>query len=329
MDTNRATAIDRALALPEIVALIVLHQYPADILACSAVSRSLRASFAPFVWQDLCYGPPWPSNRDAPSRCIYAQRLPDIVAHAAVQNRIEAQNQIVATFKDIAPRIRTLIINNHESIFPLQLGAACSQLQSLSISGIPTTEVASAHWVNCKTMMRRNRHHLQSLSLFSWNYDFTRLQPGQPNWNPILGCTKSWNLRSLSLVRCRIRGRHMAAFWVICSRLERLILDRVQLHIDLPHSPPSTQAQSHVPSRGGYSPIQQALDLLWTTGDGGLLRYGLSESRTLQEIHRGGTRQVSNRLQTSGDLERAPGPGHVGNVFQLATVRAFMDRPQA
>jgi hypothetical protein len=63
------------------------------------------------------------------------------------------------------------------------------------------------------------------------------------------------------------------------------------------------------------------LDLPWTTGNDGLYQYGLSESRELQEIHKGGTRQVSKRLQTPGDFERTPSPGHVGYLFQLAVVQ--------
>jgi len=245
MDTGAqgatATAIGCAFALPEIVALIVSHLLPADILACSAVSSVLRESFAPFVWQDLCFGPPWPPNRDVdPSRRISCESLPDVIPHITVQNRREARNQILTTFRNVAPLIRTLTIRNHESIFPLQLGAACSQLQSLDISGSFPEDTTPAHWINCKMMMRRNRDHLRSLSLLNWTYDCTVKPPfGQPNWSPILGCTNSLNLQSLSLDRCSIRGRHMAAFWTVCLRLVSLSMVNVLLHLDLPHPPPT------------------------------------------------------------------------------------------
>jgi len=198
MDTDRGTttAIDRALALPEIVAFIVSYLQPADILACSAVSKTLRESFAPFVWEDLFFGPPWhPSSGTGRPRAISSERLPDIISDITVQNRMETRNQILATFRNVAPRVRTLTIRNRESIFPLQLGAACSQPQSLAISGISPEGATPAHWINCKMMVRRNRDHLRSLSLFKCTYDSTeKPRPGQPNWIPILACTKSWNL---------------------------------------------------------------------------------------------------------------------------------------
>ncbi|KAF9998075.1 hypothetical protein BGZ79_008237 [Entomortierella chlamydospora] len=48
-----------ALDLPEIVFGIAQYLDAADVLACSAVSKSFYCSFAPFVWQDLHFGQPY------------------------------------------------------------------------------------------------------------------------------------------------------------------------------------------------------------------------------------------------------------------------------
>ncbi|KAG0226496.1 hypothetical protein B0O80DRAFT_469615 [Mortierella sp. GBAus27b] len=229
--------IHHALGLLEIVEQVAIHLDPADILACSAVSKLLRASFAPLVWRDLHFGPRWAINR---RRNPYARSIPaKLLDREALRLPVDMdRRQLVETFCNISPWVRSLSIYSHGSVFPSQLGAACSRVESITMStSYSIREVlTAAQWTNYKLMMRRNRDHLRSLNLGNWlNDSRKRILPGQPNWNPLLACTKSYNLRSLSLTDCWIRGRHMDAFWTVGARLEVLNLEAVVLHLDLPH----------------------------------------------------------------------------------------------
>ncbi|KAG0226495.1 hypothetical protein B0O80DRAFT_247339 [Mortierella sp. GBAus27b] len=252
-------SVHHALGLLEIVEQVAIHLDPADILACSAVSKLLRDSFAPLVWRDLRFEYPWTLNRRTSpySRNITAKH-PDkrALCRPGDMDWTEYRRQLAETFCNITPWVRSLTIYSHDSIFPSQLGAACSRIESItvgipySIKDVPRTAVC---WTNCKLMMRRNRDHLRSLSLPNWISDGRkRTVPGQPNWNPLLACTKSYNLRSLNLACSCIPGRHMDAFWTVGARLEVLILNNVFLHLDLPRSavPKKTKrADSENPSR--------------------------------------------------------------------------------
>jgi len=209
------TVTTHALGLPEIVSAIVQYLEAPDVLACSIVSKPLRTLFVPYVWRDLHFG----------SCQLKCNRAP--FARSVVMKNLSSTGNSLNTdaLLEQAPLVRSLIIHDHESIIPLQLGAACTRLESLAVNGLLLWKDShtAAHWTNCKKMVQRNRLHLRSLSLVGWKYDETKKpKRGQPIWSPLLSCAQSWNLRSLKLQDCRLRKRDWDAFWIICERLEAL-----------------------------------------------------------------------------------------------------------
>ncbi|KAF9355216.1 hypothetical protein BGX26_006834 [Mortierella sp. AD094] len=216
-----------ALEIPEIVLKVVWHLNAAEVLACSSVSRSFYSSFAPHVWQDLHFG--------QPTLDLDLEPLARILSSNGAPGHFGRPD-----FLKIAPWLRSIIIGG------------------LSPSDEAHT---NKHWDNCKKIFRQNRSSLQSVSLINWKYDpHNKPVPGRPLWNPILKCAQAWNLRSLSLERCMIRGKHSNLFWTICERLERLRLDDVQF--DLSKSPLGRETNKRVTAPGDSAPeITVELDL--------------------------------------------------------------------
>ncbi|KAK3823427.1 MAG: hypothetical protein J3Q66DRAFT_331810 [Benniella sp.] len=208
------TATTHALGLPEIVSAIVQYLEAPDVLACSTVSKSLRTLFVPYVWRNLHFG----------SCQLKCNRTP-FARSVAIKNLSGTGNSLdMDALLEHAPLVRSLIIHDHESITPLQLGAACTRLESLTVSGLLLWEDShtDVHWINCMNMVQRNRLHLRSLSLVGWKYDETKRPTDQPFWSPLQSCAQSWNLRSLKIQDCRLRERDWEAFWILCERLEAL-----------------------------------------------------------------------------------------------------------
>ncbi|KAI8345234.1 hypothetical protein B0O80DRAFT_474686 [Mortierella sp. GBAus27b] len=226
-----------ALELPEIAALVAAHLDTRDHLACSSVSKALRSSFGPLAWQALSFGqlnPPAPPPRPDDIRAIRDPLDMSILDTDCIMITTQEDHELSNDLCNITPWIRSLFIHDHTTISPLTLGASCNHLETIHLPALSVHEPrhTAAHWTLCKKMMRRNRPHLKSLLLTGWGYrlaDMRKPIPGQPVWNPILMCTHAWNMQSLTLVNCRIRGRHMQAFWTICKRLETLGLDFVYL----------------------------------------------------------------------------------------------------
>ncbi|KAG0055024.1 hypothetical protein BGZ83_009794 [Gryganskiella cystojenkinii] len=155
---------------------------------------------------------------------------------------------------------RSLCYHGHGSTLQFTLGKDCTKLESLSIKGpIPyigneatgnrlhETAITRAIRIHgegggpylreyhdkCKSLLRQNREHLQHLTIrdFDWHVG-ERLRPGLPNWNPLISCASGLHhLRSLTLIRCSMRGRHVKALWAIGSTLESLTLEEVYMNI--------------------------------------------------------------------------------------------------
>ncbi|KAG0362095.1 hypothetical protein BGZ54_008768 [Gamsiella multidivaricata] len=236
----------RALDLPEILLQVAFYLNAADVWVCSYVCRSFYSVFAPLVWRDLHFGTPC---RLDPEQAPLARSF-KILTHVAATDVSapdrtadgggqEPRNPFLETFQSNAPWVRSLTINNQDATLPLQLGMVCQQLESITIAGLSLDEKknhVAEHWDSCKLMMMRNRTHLRSLTLVDWFYSpDKKAQYGRPVWNPILRCTRAWNLRSLRLENCAIRGKHLEAFWKVCERLETLYMDHTSF--DLPLRP--------------------------------------------------------------------------------------------
>ncbi|KAF9939987.1 hypothetical protein BGZ67_008530 [Mortierella alpina] len=65
------------------------------------------------------------------------------------------------------------------------------------------------------------------------------------------------NLRTLVLVKCKILGRQLDAFWTLCSRLESLELDEVDMDLSLPPTSTKTRSQRDRPSSARLPQLQE------------------------------------------------------------------------
>ncbi|KAF9982640.1 hypothetical protein BGZ65_002630 [Modicella reniformis] len=225
---------------------------------CGEQAGILYDLFTPYVWQELHFGTPCKMDRrKLPfARSIIIEESSNIATKGTTEDELD-----VDALLEKAPWIRTLVIHDHESLIPLQLGAACTRLESITVAGFSMLKngPTAAHWANCKEMIRRNRTCLRSLSLVGWNYQTLRKPgPAQPIWNPILSCTRSWNLRSLKLEKCVLRKREWNAVWTVCERLETLELDNTQHDLILPPILPIRNRSSAVIGNNGQFQIQSS-----------------------------------------------------------------------
>ncbi|KAK3810065.1 MAG: WD40-repeat-containing domain protein [Benniella sp.] len=217
-----------------------------DLVSISAICRSFRASFAPYLWQDIRFGAiPTSTSKEPrylPSKKFISIKNSLLSTTNQDTNHVSAASLMAKVSQDLQNAtqwIRSIAIHSHDSLLPLAFGASCNRLETIHLRAlsIHSQRHTDAHWTFCKKMLRQNRPHLKSLLLFGWEnmyHDNFKPARGRPVWNPILKCSQAWNLRSLVMVDCRIRGRHMNAFWTVCQRLERLVLDNVVLHSTRP-----------------------------------------------------------------------------------------------
>ncbi|KAI1314563.1 hypothetical protein EDD11_001992 [Mortierella claussenii] len=99
-------------------------------------------------------------------------------------------------------------------------------------------QYTNAYRQRCKQLLKQNRGTLKELLVQGFlSPPWKAAGRGKSFWSPILSCVYHEQLRTLQLLECTIRGRHLKAFWKICERLERLDMDAVQL--DVSHLPAS------------------------------------------------------------------------------------------
>ncbi|KAF9181236.1 hypothetical protein BGZ51_003043 [Haplosporangium sp. Z 767] len=227
-----------ALELPEIRFRIGWYLDSIQALSCSQICRSFYTSFAPLVWQDLHFGSPThprPELEHNLTKRPLARSLS--FDHTSGIHNQHSPEDLLHVLQGKVGWIRSLSIHSHESIHQFSLGAGCNRLESITLEALPFDDVFDQkYWKNCRMLIKQNRATLQSLSLLHWKFQSFKPVPGQPQWNPILSCTEHMQLRSLSLVKCRIRGRHLDAFWTICQRIENLELEEVDIDLSLPPS---------------------------------------------------------------------------------------------
>ncbi|KAK3810066.1 MAG: quinon protein alcohol dehydrogenase-like superfamily [Benniella sp.] len=261
-----------ALELPEIAFRIVDHLDIQDLVSISAICRSFRASFAPYLWQDIRFGAiPTSTSKEPrylPSKKFISIKNSLLSTTNQDTNHVSAASLMAKVSQDLQNAtqwIRSIAIHSHDSLLPLAFGASCNRLETIHLRAlsIHSQRHTDAHWTFCKKMLQQNRPHLKSLLLFGWETmyrDISKPARGRPVWNPILKCSQAWNLRSLVMADCRIRGRHMGALWTVCQRLERLVLDNVVLHSTRPdvliNNSHATRVIKNIPG------LSQAMSLL-------------------------------------------------------------------
>lgn len=228
-----------ALELPEILYRIGLYLDADQVLACSFVCRAFYNAYSPLVWNDLHFSLTNEQLRLIREKTPLARKIS--FRHLFESNELERDTQeLIYILQDRAPWMRCLTIHQHESVQQFSsFGPGCNKVETMSIEGIPLAGEYGdqTYWRSCKALLRQNRPELRSLSLQNWKTQLEKPAPGQPVWNPILACTQHLNLTSLSLVRCKIRGKHLKAFWTISARLEALELEDVDM--DLTWTPSS------------------------------------------------------------------------------------------
>ncbi|KAI8600530.1 hypothetical protein EDD21DRAFT_131358 [Dissophora ornata] len=235
-----STLATYVFGLPEIRFQIALYLDAVDVLACSKVSRTFYASFTPLVWIDLHFGKSCVIDRQKSPLgrfVVIPDTLTTISPSEVHENDEEGPNNpLLEILQRNAPWVRSLTIQDHNSVFPLIAGRAFTRLESITLEGLrweKTEKHEAAYWKTCRELMYRNKSQLRSLTLSNWTFPYSKPLPGQPRWNPILKCTQSWNLRSLNLQKCSIRGQHLSALWKICERLEALTMEFCQIDLTM------------------------------------------------------------------------------------------------
>ncbi|KAF8938052.1 hypothetical protein BGZ47_008750 [Haplosporangium gracile] len=222
-----------ALELPEVLYRIGLYLDADQVLTCSLVCRAFYNAYSPLVWNDLHFSLTNEQLRLIREKTPLARKIS--FRHLFESNELERDDQeLISILQGRAPWMRCLTIHQHESVQQFSsFGPGCNKVETMSIEGIPLAGEYGdqTYWKSCKSLLRQNRPDLRSLSLQNWKTQLEKPAPGQPVWNPILACTQHLNLTSLSLVRCKIRGKHLKAFWTISARLEALELEDVDMDL--------------------------------------------------------------------------------------------------
>ncbi|KAI8352414.1 hypothetical protein B0O80DRAFT_499706 [Mortierella sp. GBAus27b] len=242
-----------ALNLPEVLFQIARQlDSHEDVVACSLVCKSFRASFEPYLWMNVHLEfantklrgtyrqdpltrvitlPPWPVR--------YRQ-------HEQGQVSLE-EDRILNGLQRVAPWIRSLAVLDHSFPGQLRLGDRCTGITSLYIAGIPCDErFHETYWNDCEALLTQNSAGLRSLTLVSWTGCNGYYYDGQPLWRPLLTCVQHANLTTLRIKYGGISKRKLEAFLRIYWQLE--ILELMGVHIQ--NTP--THSSHNSPSQVGH-----------------------------------------------------------------------------
>ncbi|KAI8345046.1 hypothetical protein B0O80DRAFT_310354 [Mortierella sp. GBAus27b] len=200
--------IPNPLNLPEFTFRLAQYLDADDFAAFSLVSKSLYASFAPYLWQNIHLGYFSPLEK---RNKRYHERLgrfislaPDAANRHHQKGQPPREDEIDQLLRRVAPWIRALSLHVHH--FPRQsiLGEQCTHLNTLLITAPPFhKQFDEAYWKACEALVQQNSKWLRSLTLVEWGerfgyprYDF---KPGHPLWTPLFTCAQHANLTSLRL----------------------------------------------------------------------------------------------------------------------------------
>ncbi|KAI8352411.1 hypothetical protein B0O80DRAFT_427576 [Mortierella sp. GBAus27b] len=256
-----------ALDLPEVLFQIGGNlETLADVVACSLVCKSFRASFEPYTWMNIQIGmfPPRekqrlhrqePLGRLISINPIYGEMRPKKLGHTLRQGRI------LRGLQRIAPWIRSLAIRTHSFPPQLKLGDQCTRIKTLYITGAPNNKrFDEAYWNDCEVLLKQNSASLRSLSLVGWGSRTNGPNSVQPLWRPLLACAQHTNLSTLRIRTCGMTEQGWEVLLGIGQRLEILELRDVDME-DL-----TTRFSGFHPAgamnQGNNSPSQVVYDLV-------------------------------------------------------------------
>ncbi|KAG0224040.1 hypothetical protein BGX31_008231 [Mortierella sp. GBA43] len=216
-----------ALNLPEIAYHLAQYLDAKSILACSVVSKSLYRSLYPLVWQDLHFGRPCTNDRDQAPLARILSIIP------SDESRGKSERSRMKFMLQKAPWIVSLSIHNHDSISALQLGAACTRLESIAINGLTfkgRTRHSLAYWDTCEAI-------LETLELDHVNFELSWPRPrnkvhtvedGTLGFFPSSACCRFPRLQELRLSCMKLKSPHRQL-----TRLIKQCPDLKTLHWDV------------------------------------------------------------------------------------------------
>lgn len=258
------------LQLPEVLFSLGAYLDASQVLQCSKVCRVWYEAFAPLIWENLHVHANLLEDRQDLKSSRHARYIsfrppkpsPLSTNSSPEQPEPSPTEDEVGLSEFLQSRgtwLRSICYHGHGSTLQFSLGKDCTKLRSLSLQGpvpflgnetLPLSNEHSAtralrihgdgggpysrdYQERCKVLLRQNREHLQHLTLRDFERGAgTKLVPGYPAWNPLYTCGSGFHqLRSLSLVRCGLRGREVKTLWAIGPTLETLTLHSVSLNI--------------------------------------------------------------------------------------------------
>ncbi|KAF9996746.1 hypothetical protein BGZ80_004264 [Entomortierella chlamydospora] len=240
------------IELPEIVLHIAQYLEVANTLALYATSKSLRALLAPLVWREVHFGQPATLDLD---------QEPFVRRIRFKQNQNDDENYSLGVLLENESLIRSLSIYNYASFIPLKLAENCTKLESLTMRGFSSCRNSkeAAEYRDCyRSLMLKQRASLHSLTLLNWVFNPGNIPlPDDPLWNLVSSPSDVQSLRSLTLRHCRVRGRHLLSFYMICQQLEALELVDTEIELSELRSIAEMQGGKDFPTAPQYPRLHE------------------------------------------------------------------------
>ncbi|KAI8352429.1 hypothetical protein B0O80DRAFT_530359 [Mortierella sp. GBAus27b] len=227
-----------ALNLPEVLFRIGRHlESPEDVVACSLVCKSFRASFEPCLWMNVHLEATLFRKR----RVLYQDPLARFICLNGTV--VPRQDTIAQGLQRMAPWIRSLAVHSHTFPRQLEFINRCTGINTLWIDGVPLNDqFDETYWSGCEALLTQNSACLRSLTLAGWGGRYDR-NKDQPLWRPLTTCAQHINLTTLRIRESRLSERDLKALWGICRPLEILELQHLKME-DI-----STQFSHNSPSQ--------------------------------------------------------------------------------
>ncbi|KAG0223272.1 hypothetical protein BGX31_008584, partial [Mortierella sp. GBA43] len=240
-----------ALNLPEVLFRIGRYlESLDDVVACSLVCKSFRASFEPYLWMNIHIGrlhsmEKWGLRHQEPlGRFINIRpRYGDI--HQKELGHTARQDKILQGLQRIAPWIRSLVVYAHTFPRQLKFSDRCTGINTLLLAGVPlNVQFGKTYWNDCEALLRQNSACLRSLTLVSWGEGYGYHSQRQPLWRVFSTCAQHINLTTLRIRESTISKQGLDALWRICRQLEILELEDLKTEAIATRFLPSTRTMN-------------------------------------------------------------------------------------
>ncbi|KAI8352415.1 hypothetical protein B0O80DRAFT_530343 [Mortierella sp. GBAus27b] len=216
-----------ALNLPEVLFQIGCHLDSLDdVVACSLVCKSFRASFEPFLWINIhlgiTFGLDTEVRRQEPmARSIFfrSYSIPRVGEDVQEARR----DRILQGFQRRAPWIQALSIWGYSRSRQLRFGGYTG------INTLYGDEPDNIYCNDCETLLMQNLVSLRSLTLLRWGERNEGCYQVQPLLRLFTACAQHPNLTTLRIQESEITRRDLEALWGVCRQLEILELSDVEM----------------------------------------------------------------------------------------------------